>query len=577
MTFFIVVSIIFIVGGPVQSYKANLVIIFTTITMIGCGGSGNSGSDSNTVAPPSNSATASISVNPAKVFLGDSTVVSWSSNNASSCTASGNWSGDKSTSGSETVAVTYQGDHVFTITCGDASSDVTVTVSSEDFEGSCVNPHNADIPRSYIGEYELPIPQNSFGDNHLKVIGFKDYSVRQPYKAYKNAGASWVDGCTEIEYKKLMYRMTLRRLKAHGVNTVSIYNYGYWNDDGDVWEVEHSTKDLTDADIELITVTAHDFGMDVHYVWQFNMRIANTDRLLFPFDGSVRLEMPLLKSIMDAHERHILWEADRLESIGVGSMSADWNAMWMCFSCGVDDQGNTQAETDTLKDYYMERMGIIIDKIREKFSGKLYIGEGVVWNDKRVFDKVDGVGFSPDMRLTTEEVATATVDLLQEKAATSIQRKYEEWNCLDNQPCWHNSSTTIPKVIFNFFSQSNTRYLSKGWWEDGFCTEGTLDGVYYECTQYEIQTDFSAQAILTEAVLRAIDNQVVFETLGTTTTTGYWLSDTLYAEPNQQPIDGVPLEGFPNISQSIRGKPAEKIIKYWYTSEYEVYDPEFID
>ena len=577
MTFFIVVSIIFIVGGPVQSYKANLVIIFTTITMIGCGGSGNGGSDSNTVAPPSNSATASISVNPTKVFLGDSTVVSWSSANASSCIASGNWSGDKSTSGSETVTVTYQGDHVFTITCGDASSDVTVTVSSEDFEGSCVNPHNADIPRSYIGEYELPIPQNSFGDNHLKVIGFKDYSVRQPYQAYKNAGASWVVGCTEIEYKKLMYRMTLRRLKAHGVNTVSIYNYGYWNDDGDVWEVEHSTKDLTDADIELITVTAHDFGMDVHYVWQFNMRIANTDRLLFPFDGSVRLEMPLLKNIMDAHERHILWEADRLESIGVGSMSADWNAMWMCFSCGVDDQGNTQAETDTLKDYYMERMGIIIDKIREKFSGKVYIGEGVVWNDKRVFDKVDGVGFSPDMRLTTEEVATATVDLLQEKAATSIQRKYEEWNCLDNQPCWHNSSTTIPKVLFNFFSQSNSRYLSKGWWEDGFCTEGTLDGVYYECTQYEIQTDFSAQAILTEAVLRAIDNQVVFETLGTTTTTGYWLSDTLYAEPNQQPIDGVPLEGFPNISQSIRGKPAEKIIKYWYTGEYEVYDPEFID
>ena len=341
--------------------------------------------------------------------------------------------------------------------------------------------------------------------------------------------------------------------------------------------MEHSTKDLSDADIELITVTAHDLGMDVHYAWQFNMRIANTDRLLFPFDGNVRLEMPLLKNIMDAHERHMLWEADRLESIGVGAMSADWSAMWMCFSCGVDDQGNTQAETDTLKDYYMERMSIIIDKIREKFSGKVYIGEGLVWNDKRVFDKVDGVGFSPDMRLTTEEVATATVDLLQEKAATSIQRKYEEWNCLDNQPCWHNSSTTIPKVLFNFFSQSNTRYLSKGWWEDGFCTEGILDGVYYECTQYEIQTDFSAQAILTEAVLRAIDNQVVFETLGTTTTTGYWLSDTLYAEPNQQRINGVPLEGFPNISQSIRGKPAEKIIKYWYTGEYEVYDPEFID
>ena len=59
-------------------------------------------------------------------------------------------------------------------------------------------------------------------------------------------------------------------------------------------------------------------------------------------------------------------------------------------------------------------------------------------------------------------------------------------------------------------------------------------------------------------MLRAIDNQTVFEMLGTTTTTGYWLTDTLYAEPNQQSSNGVPLEGFPNISQSIRGKPAEK-------------------
>ena len=153
MIFFIVVSIIFILGGLMQSYKGNLIIIFVTILMTGCGGSGDAGSDSNAMAPPANSATAFISANPIKVFLGDSTIVSWSSTNTSSCTASGNWSGDKSTSGSETLDINYLGDQVFTITCGDASSDVTVTVSSEDFEGSCVNPHNADIPQTYIGEY----------------------------------------------------------------------------------------------------------------------------------------------------------------------------------------------------------------------------------------------------------------------------------------------------------------------------------------------------------------------------------------------------------------------------------------
>jgi hypothetical protein len=38
-----------------------------------------------------------------------------------------------------------------------------------------------------------------------------------------------------------------------------------------------------------------------------------------------------------------------------------------------------------------------------------------------------------------------------------------------------------------------------------------------------------------------------------------------------------PVEGFPNMSQSIRGKPAEKIIKYWYTGELEAYEPIIID
>ena len=555
-------------------YKLNLIIILTTTALTGCGGGGVT----NDLGPsPSNLATASISANPPRVFLGNSTVVSWRSTNASSCEASGNWSGDKLISGSDTFVTTNQGNQVFTITCGDASSNVTVTVSPEDFEGSCVNPHNADIPQSYIGEYEIPIAQHSFGNDHLKGIGFKDYSVGQSYNAYKNAGASWIADCTKTEYTKLMYRMTLRRLKDHGVNTVTIYNYGYWNVASDgAWEVNHDTKDLSDADMSMISTIAHDLGLDLHYAWQFNMRIANTDQLLFPFDGNVKLDMPLLKNIMNAHEKHMVWEAGRAEWLKLGAISADWSAMWLCFSCGVDGQGHTQIEADALKDYYMERMGILIDKIRERFSGKVYLGEGIVWNDKRVFEKVDGVGLSVNMRLTAAEVATATVDLLQEKAAWSIQNTHEEWNCYDSGSCWHNSSTTIPKIIFNFFSQSNTRYLSKGWWEDGFCTAGTLDGVYYECTQYEIKTDFSAQAILTEALLRAVNNQAVFETLGTTTTTGYWLTDTLYAEPDQH-RNKTPLEGFPNISQSIRGKPAEKIIKYWYTGQYEVYNPVFID
>jgi hypothetical protein len=46
------------------------------------------------------------------------------------------------------------------------------------------------------------------------------------------------------------------------------------------------------------------------------------------------------------------------------------------------------------------------------------------------------------------------------------------------------------------------------------------------------------------------------------------LSDTLL-------YDGK-IEAFPSISQSIRGKSAEKTLKYWYTGEYEKYEPTII-
>ena len=219
-------------------------------------------------------------------------------------------------------------------------------------------------------------------------------------------------------------------------------------------------------------------------------------------------------------------------------------------------------------------MGIIIDKIKEKFTGKVYVGENVTWNDKRVFDKVDGVLLSFGNLLSDDQVATATVDLIQKKAMLAIEQTYDKWNCLDNQPCWYNSSSTIPPVMFNLFSQSHASFLSRGWIEDGFCTPGTIDNVAYdECVQNEVKTDFSAQAIFTEALFRAVDTQSYFETLGTTTSTGYWLSDTLIPDANQIPASSNTIEGFPNMSQSIRGKPAEKLFKYWYTGQDELYNP----
>jgi hypothetical protein len=62
--------------------------------------------------------------------------LSWTSQNADSCTASGDWSGSKSTSGSETIQLSQVKTYTFTLTCknntsGNSSSDsVQVTLQA---------------------------------------------------------------------------------------------------------------------------------------------------------------------------------------------------------------------------------------------------------------------------------------------------------------------------------------------------------------------------------------------------------------------------------------------------------------
>jgi hypothetical protein len=108
------------------------------------------------------------------------------------------------------------------------------------------------------------------------------------------------------------------------------------------------------------------------------------------------------------------------------------------------------------------------------------------------------------------------------------------------------NNTTKP-VIFEISTQSRSDYFLNGWTEDGFCVNN--------CIQNSYVTDFSIQAIGVEAAMQAIAAQTSFVTKSVNFHTSYWLTDSLTPGP----------EGFPNLSQSIRGKPAENIVKYWFS------------
>lgn len=72
-----------------------------------------------------------ITASPGAVGSGQSTTLGWSSSNATSCTASGAWTGNKVTTGTETIA-NITANSTFTLTCtgsgGSASQSTTVTV-----------------------------------------------------------------------------------------------------------------------------------------------------------------------------------------------------------------------------------------------------------------------------------------------------------------------------------------------------------------------------------------------------------------------------------------------------------------
>ena len=103
----------------------------TSTYTLTCAGDGGTASESVTITvntPPAAVApTVTLSATPSTVSRGGTITLNWSSTDANSCTASGNWSGTKPIAGSESIAISNS--VTFTLTCngdgGSASSSVS--------------------------------------------------------------------------------------------------------------------------------------------------------------------------------------------------------------------------------------------------------------------------------------------------------------------------------------------------------------------------------------------------------------------------------------------------------------------
>lgn len=99
-----------------------------------CGGGGGSSDGGGSTPPPTPAPTVTLSASASSVPTNSQVTLTWSSQNATSCTASGTWSGAKATSGSEPLTVTANS--AYTLTCvgaggsGQALASVTATITN---------------------------------------------------------------------------------------------------------------------------------------------------------------------------------------------------------------------------------------------------------------------------------------------------------------------------------------------------------------------------------------------------------------------------------------------------------------
>ena len=108
--------------------KSKFIFTLTALFIVtSCGGGGGGGGSPVQLIAATIS---SLATSNSSTEVGTSVELSWSSSNASSCSASGSWSGSKPTSGSETVEISTPGDSTFSLTCigegGNASRSITV-------------------------------------------------------------------------------------------------------------------------------------------------------------------------------------------------------------------------------------------------------------------------------------------------------------------------------------------------------------------------------------------------------------------------------------------------------------------
>jgi len=159
-------------------------LVIMLAALVGCGGGGGGSSD------PVNdliiSITVSLSASADEVEVGSPITLTWSSTNAQTCSATGDWSGSKAVSGNEVVTINKEGGNTFALNCsannassGSASVEVTGVLNIINITNEIFSNRISDCA-SYADNYVSNVRDLT------RVIDFEGYVNVEVFDSYCN-------------------------------------------------------------------------------------------------------------------------------------------------------------------------------------------------------------------------------------------------------------------------------------------------------------------------------------------------------------------------------------------------------
>jgi hypothetical protein len=144
-----------VIAAPISNYG---IIMFVACQGVSCHVYLYKHSDSNS-PPPSPTPTVTLSANPTSITSGSSSVLAWNSTNATTCTASGGWSGTKAVSGSQSTG-NLTANTTFSLTCTGSGSSTSQSATVVVTSSTPPTTPPPSTPSGTVGGYPMPTLQS---------------------------------------------------------------------------------------------------------------------------------------------------------------------------------------------------------------------------------------------------------------------------------------------------------------------------------------------------------------------------------------------------------------------------------